>query len=292
MTNPAKIAWYGKHFGEEPPLVGTSEQGAGPNGAGTIFFSGCNLKCVFCQNYQISQTGLQENTAEKCVARWESCSTFSVEELAEIMLKLQSAGAVNIDLVTPTIWLRTIKEAIILAKKQGLALPIVWNSNAYESVESLRQLEGLVDIYLPDFKYGIDKVGLKYSAVPQYPLIAERAIREMIRQVGNLKFDEQGLATKGVIVRHLILPNNIDNSLEVFKKIADIDQRIYLSLMNQYAPLYRAAEFPELNRLVTANEFEIVQNKRHELGLDNGWDQELGSEEVLVPDFKKKMPFC
>ncbi len=224
-----KIGWWGKHFGEEPPLVGKKNQGAGG-----IFFTGCNLHCVFCQNYQISQQGFFK---EKC----------SAKKLAEIMLNLQKQGAINIDLVTPTIWFAQIKKAIILAKKKGLKIPIVWNSNACEAAALLRQMEGLVDIYLPDFKYGDEEAAIKYSQASNYPEIAEKAIKEMLRQVGYLK-EEDGIAKKGLIVRHLVLSNNLENSFAVLRILAGIDKKIHLSLLNQYYPAYKAEDFPEINR--------------------------------------------
>lgn len=266
-----KISWFGKHFGEEPPLVGSENQGAG-----TIFTSGCNLKCVFCQNYQISQGDCGRD--------------YSIDEVAGIMLGLQEQGAVNIDLVTPTVWWRQLKAAIILARKRGLILPIAWNSNAYESVRMLRELEGLIDIYLPDFKYGENAAAVKYSQAPEYCAVAEKAIREMYRQVGLLKVSE-GLAVKGLIIRHLIIPGNINNTLVALEKIAGINNHIHLSLMSQYYPAYRSTEFPELGRQVSAEEIALAEEKKEKLELDNGWVQEPGSGEVFLPDFNKENPF-
>jgi putative pyruvate formate lyase activating enzyme len=270
MNKKIKIAWSGLHFGEEPPLVGTQ-------GAGTIFFSGCNLHCVFCQNWQIT---------------WENVGKqYSIEELAEIMLDLQKQGAVNIDLVTPTPWRREIKEALIIAKGKGLKIPVAWNSNAYESVAAIKDMEGVVDIYLPDFKYGDDAAALKYSGIPKYSEVADKAIQEMYRQVGRLEIDEDGLAKKGIIIRHMILPNNLNNTFLALEKIAAIDKNIHLSLMSQYYPVYRAAEFQELTRQITLEEFVAAEEKKFSLGLENGWTQELESGEVFLPDFNKPMPF-
>jgi putative pyruvate formate lyase activating enzyme len=270
MNNKIKIAWFGKHFGEEPPLVGD-------RGAGTIFFTGCNLKCVFCQNWQISHSDLGKD--------------YSIEELADIMLKLQDKNAANIDFVTPTPWRRQIKEAIILAKKKGLKIPIVWNSNAYENISSIKDMAGLVDIYLPDFKYGDDKAAKRYSQAPKYSEVAEKAIREMYAQVGLLQVDENGLAKKGLIIRHLILPQNLNNTLEVLNKIANIDKKIHLSLMSQYRPVFRSAEFFEINRPVASEEIKIAETEKWALGLKNGWVQETSSEETFLPDFNKIKPF-
>jgi putative pyruvate formate lyase activating enzyme len=277
-----RIAWYGKHFGEEPPLVGCAPLSSfstsknKPYGAGTIFFSGCNLHCVFCQNYQISQERLGEE--------------FSIEEVTNIMLELQSKGAVNIDLVTPTPWWWQLKEAITLARQSGLKIPVVWNSNAYEKVAIIRGMEGMVDIYLPDFKYTDDKLAVKYSNAPGYSWLAEKAIREMYRQVGNLQI-KNGIAQKGLIIRHLVLPGYPDNSFAVLEKITAIDKNIHLSLMSQFYPVYRANQFPEINRRLTEEEIRAVEIKRMELGLENGWSQETESGEIFLPDFREENPF-
>lgn len=267
-----KIAWIGKHFGEEPPLNGRENQGAGG-----VFFSGCNLRCAFCQNSQISQEGL----GREC----------TVNELANKMLELQSAGAVNIDLVTPTIWWKEIKEAILLAKSQTLTIPIVWNSNAYESERILRPMEGLVDIYLPDFKYGDDRIAALYSRAVNYSTTAESAIREMLRQTGHLQMNEQGVAVRGVIVRHLILPNHEENSMRALEILRGIDPRLHISLMRQYSPLYRADGYPEINRLVDPREFERIFDRLCQLNLTNGWVQEEESHEIFIPDFTQEKPF-
>ena len=272
-----KIAWYGKHFGEEPPLVGSpSSSGRKRHGAGTIFFSGCNLHCVFCQNYQISQEKLGKE--------------YSASELIDIMLELQEKGAVNIDLVTPTPWWGSLRESIALARESGLAIPVIWNSNAYETLPVIRGMEGLVDIYLPDFKYADDNLAVKYSGAPKYSRLAEKAIKEMYRQVGNLRV-KNGVAQKGLIIRHLILPDCLENSFAVLEKIALIDKDIHLSLMSQFYPVYRSSEFPEIDRRLTEDEIKCVEAKRMELGLENGWTQEVGSGDALLPDFRKKNPF-
>jgi putative pyruvate formate lyase activating enzyme len=272
MNNKIKIAWSGKHFGEEPPLVGNNNQGAG-----AIFFSGCNLRCVFCQNYQISQ----EKTGQD----------YTIEQLAEIMIDLQKQGAINIDLVSPTLWWQQIKEAIILAKKSGLKIPIIWNSNAYEAVNILKEMKGLIDIYLPDFKYGDDKLAFKYSGVRHYVKIAKAAINEMLGQVGYLKIDKDGLARKGMIIRHLILPNNVDNSLKALEILHQFRPHGYYSLMSQYYPIYRAKEFSELSRKINNLEYDLIKKKLEDLGLTNGWVQELDSSEYYAPDFTKTNPF-
>lgn len=265
-----RIAWWGLHFGEEPPFIGDK-------GAGTIFFTGCNLRCVYCQNYQISQQGIGKN--------------YSLEELVKIMFKLQEMGALNIDLVSPTIWSEQIKEAIIEAKRQGLRIPLLWNSNAYEDVPMLKKLEGLVDIYLPDFKYGDNELGFKYSGIKDYVEKTKVAIKEMLRQAGNLKLSKKEIAQKGVMVRHLILPNNIENSLKVLKYLKEIDSNLSISLMSQYEPTNKAKDFPEINRNITQEEFERVFDYFRVLGFENGWVQEMGSNATLMPDFTKDNPF-
>jgi len=265
-----KIAWWGLHFGEEPPFVGNK-------GAGTIFFTGCNLRCVYCQNYQISQQGIGRN--------------YSLEELTKIMLQLQEMGVLNIDLVSPTIWSEQIKEAIIGAKKQGLHIPIIWNSNSYEDVFMLKELEGLINIYLPDFKYGDNGLGFKYSGIKNYVEKAKTAIKEMLRQVGNLKLSKDEIAQKGVLVRHLILPNNIENSLKTLKYLKEIDGNLSISLMSQYESTNKAKDFSEINRNITQEEFKKVFDCFKELGFKNGWVQEMGSNAILVPDFTKDDPF-
>ena len=270
-ADSVKIAWFGKHFGEEPPLVGKS-------GAGGIFFTGCNLRCVYCQNFQISQQNVGKS--------------YSVDELAKIMTGLQKEGAENIDLVTPTIWYKQIKEAIISARSRGLSIPIVWNSNAYESAELIRGMEGLVDVYLPDFKYGNNESAFRYSGAINYVEKAKESIKEMFRQVGNLIISEEGIAKQGIIVRHLILPNSIENSLKALEYIKEIDKDVYVSLMSQYEPVHKAKDFSEINRRVSKEEFEKVYNYQLELGLEKGWTQEMESPKTFLPDFTKENPFA
>lgn len=267
-----KIGWHGKHFGEEPPLVGDKNQGAGG-----IFFSKCHLHCVFCQNVQISQCGMGKD--------------YSVEELAEIMLGLQNQGAVNIDLVTPTLWWKQIKEAIEIAKAQGLKIPVMWNSNAFEPKQLIRNMNGLVDIYVPDFKYSDDELGYKYSGIKNYSSAAQIAIKEMLWQVGNFKTDKNGLGERGVVVRHLVLPNNVKNSLKVLDILADIDIRLHVSLMRQYYPLNDLTKYPELTRGVNDDEWNTVYQHLQDLGFENGWIQDKDSGAVMIPDFTKEKPF-
>lgn len=271
MNDKVRIAWWGKHFGEEPPLVGNESQGAGG-----IFFSGCHLHCIFCQNHQISQENF-------------GCD-YMIGELAGMMLKLQDQGAVNIDLVTPTIWWQQIKQAIVLAKEKGLTIPIVWNSNGYEAVNILKEMRGLVDVYLPDFKYGDNDLAWKYSGVKKYLEVTVDAIKEMYDQVGLFK-EIDGIGKRGLIVRHLVLPGAVDNSCVVLEELSKIDKQIHIALMNQYTPLYGGKDLSELNRLVISEEFDLVYDRLLELGFVNGWAQDESSQGVLVPDFNKLNPF-
>lgn len=270
MRNKVPIAWWGKHFGEEPPLVGNTEQGAG-----TIFFAGCNLKCCYCQNYQISQS--IEGTQ------------ITADELATIMLQLQEQKAVNIDLVSPTLWWQVVREAIIKAHNQGLSLPIVWNSNAFEEVSMLKEFEGLVDIYLPDYKYTDNILGNKYSGIKQYNQKAINAITEMNRQVGKLKIDED-IAYRGLIVRHLILPNAIENSKQVLLQLAELTPKPTVSLMSQYNPTYFASKYSEIDRQITEYEWNTIKETYETLAFE-GWIQDKESANIFNPDFKNNHPF-
>ena len=266
-TDKVKIALYSTHNFEEPCI-------SGEKGSGTIFFSNCNLNCVFCQNYEISQQGRGKE--------------IEIEELAEIMLKQQEKGVENINLVTPTSYSLQIKEAIIIAKENGLKIPIVYNTNGYENVETLRELEGLIDIYLPDLKYYYNSLGKKFSKVDNYFEIATNAIKEMYRQVGSPILNEKGVMQKGLMVRHLILPNNIENSKRCLKWLKEnFNDKIYISLMAQYFPTYKAKEISEINRKLTPKEYEEIENYLYDLDIENGYIQELGEhEEEYVPKWE------
>ncbi len=230
------VSSYTPHFGEERPLVGRY-------GSGTIFFTYCNLKCIFCQNYDISHLG-------------EGVEV-STEDLANMMIYLQSLGCHNINLVTPTHQVAQILEALPLAIEKGLQIPLVYNCGGYESVETLRLLDGVIDIYMPDFKYGDPEVARRYSAAPNYTEIAKAAIKEMHRQVGDLVLDERGIAQRGLIVRHLVLPQGLAGTREVMRFIArEISPNTYVNIMDQYRPCYRAVEYPPLNRRITREEYE------------------------------------
>lgn len=270
--NKIEISWFGLHLGEEPVI-------SKDRGSGTIFFCRCNLSCFFCQNWQISQ-----NRA--------GCQKYEVAEVARIMLNLQKKGAHNINLVSPTVWSYWLKKAIIEAREKGLIIPIVWNSNAYEKVSVLKEFADLVDVYLPDYKYDFEKLAKKYSLVPGYPKIARKAIREMQRQVGDLKTDKKGVAQKGLIVRHLILPNNTENSKNCLRFIGSISPRVHLSLMSQYNPLYRASEFAQINRPINQEEFDFVKKLIKGFGIKYGWVQEFGKTvKCFNPNFEKEKPF-
>lgn len=266
-TDKIKIALYSIHNFEEPCI-------SGEKGSGTIFFSNCNMNCVFCQNYEISQLGRGKK--------------ITIEELANVMIKQQERNVQNINLVTPTSYALHIVEAIKIAKKKGLEIPIVYNTNGYESVETLKLLEGYVDIYLPDLKYYYDDLAKKYSKVDNYFEIATKAIQEMYRQVGTPVLDENGVMKKGLMIRHLILPNEVQNSKKVLKWIKEnIDSNVYVSIMAQYFPTYKAKEIPEIARKITKEEYEKVENYLYELDLENGYIQELGEhEEEYVPTWE------
>lgn len=272
QNDEMEISWSGLHFGEEPPISGT-------NGSGTIFFCGCNLACVYCQNWQISQRVILGKK-------------YTPEKLSVLMLDLQEKEAQNINLVSPTIWTIQLIKAIKIAKKNGLSLPIIWNTNGYEKVETVKLLNGLVDIYLPDYKYSNENLARKYSGVSDYVLQASAAIIEMQKQVGDLVLDKNGVAQKGMIVRHLIIPGELENTKECLRFIRSLSRNIHLSLMNQFSPTYRSSEFPLINREVTKNEFDEIVKTVGDLDYFFGWNQEFGeSVKCFVPNFSKKNPF-
>ncbi len=233
--NDLLVASYSPHFGEEKPLVGA-------NGSGTIFFSHCNLRCVYCQNFDIS-CGLYGHKT-------------TVEELADIMLDLQERDCHNINLVTPTHFVPQIVEALWIAAESGLNIPVVYNTGGYESMKTLKLLENIVDIYMPDIKYGDEKKAKKYSGIPNYPEVAKQAVKEMHRQVGNLITDDQGIAQKGLLIRHLVLPNGLSDTEKVMKFIAEeISPDTYVNIMAQYHPAHKALYVPELDRRITMEEY-------------------------------------
>lgn len=232
----AVVSSYGPHFGEEKVLVGRF-------GSGTIFFTHCNMACVFCQNYDISQLGKGNEV--------------SAQELADIMLELQGTGCHNINLVSPTHCVAQILEALLIAFEEGLKIPIVYNTGGYDSVDTLKLLDGIVNIYMPDIKYGDDETGNRYSQVPNYFTVAKKAVKEMHRQVGDLKTDDSGIAVKGLLARHLVLPGDLAGTEKVMEFLAtEISTETFVNIMDQYRPLYMARQYPELSRSINRAEFQ------------------------------------
>lgn len=257
------------HHWEEPCL-------SGGRGSGTVFFSHCTLQCVFCQNYEISTLGKGK--------------TISTERLAEIYLELQAQGAHNINLVTPTHYVVQIIEALDLARERGLTLPVVYNSSGYEKVETIKMLEGYVDIYLPDFKYFKESYGTKYSKAPGYARYAKKALEEMVRQVGSPVFDEEGMLQKGVIIRHLMLPGLLFDSKHILEYVYQTyKNQVYISLMNQYTPLKHVENYPELNRPLHKVHYDYMVDYALELGVENGFIQEgETNKESFIPPFNEE----
>lgn len=248
------VSSINKHYGEEPPI-------SGHRGSGTIFLTHCNLYCVFCQNYPISQYGNGSDT--------------TLDDFAAAMLRLQDQGAHNINFVSPTHYTSQIVEAIHKAVELGLKIPIVWNSNAYESVETLEMLDGIVDIYMPDLKYSVNENAERFSRAPGYWETATAAIREMHRQVGELQVNDMGVAERGLLIRHLVLPNDFSGTPEVLRFIAEeISADTSISLMAQYFPAHRAASFEDMDRTITFEEYQRALGWLNEFGLTNGYTQE------------------
>ncbi len=247
IADKAIVSSFGPHFGEEAPLVGR-------HGSGTIFFAYCNLHCVFCQNYSISQLG--------------EGSAVDSAELADMMLSLQTRGCHNINLVSPTHVVPFILEALEAAAGKGLQLPIVYNTGGYDSVAVLELLDGIVDIYMPDMKYSGEKAGEEFSGVKRYPQVNRSAVKEMHRQVGDLQTDESGVATRGLLVRHLVLPDGLAGTEGVVKFLAEeISPNTYLNVMAQYHPCYHAADYPPLSRPITGEEFSAALALARRYGL-------------------------
>lgn len=265
-TDELVIGRAALHFWEEPCL-------SGERGSGAVFFAGCNMGCVFCQNYELAHGKVGKKV--------------STERLAQIFFELAEKGAHNINLVTPTHYIPHIREALIMAKAQGLKLPIIYNCSGYEQLSSLKLLEGLIDIYLPDFKYFDESLALKYSKAKGYPEVAKAAISEMVRQVGAAEFDEDGMMQKGVIVRHLLLPGQLMNAKAVVKYLYDTyGDTIFLSLMNQYTPLEQVKGIEALDRKVSKKAYERLIDYAIALGVENAFIQEGDTaEESFIPDF-------
>jgi len=268
--NTVRIARAKLHFYEEPCISGT-------HGSGTVFFSGCNLSCVFCQNHEIS--ALQYG---------QICTP---EQTADLFLQLQIQGAHNINLVTPTPHVPHIRKALLIAKSKGLTLPVVYNTNAYELVSALELLDGLIDVYLPDLKYISPVLSERFSGAADYFAFADNAVREMYRQVGHLVLDENGLAVRGLLVRHLVLPGCVDDTRHVIDYLCDTyGAELYFSLMRQYVPMYRALKIPPLDRLLTSREYEravrycIDKNMEHVL-----IQQKESASSAFTPAFSDKL---
>ncbi len=262
-----KVALFSIHKFEEPCI-------SGKNGSGTVFFSNCNLSCDFCQNYEISQQG---NGKE-----------ISIERLSEIFIEQQEKGANNINLVSPTSYAVQIIEAIKIAKSKGLKIPIIYNTNGYENIETIKMLNGYIDIYLPDLKYAENELAKKYSKIENYFEIATEAIKEMNKQVGRNEYDENGIIKKGIIIRHLILPNHTENTKKVLKWVSEnMPRDITISIMAQYFPTYKAKNIKDINRKITKYEYKKIENYLYSLDLQNGYIQEIGkNEEEYVPKWE------
>ncbi len=265
--NKLKIAKYYLHQWEEEPITGK-------NGSGTIFFSNCNLKCIFCQNYYISTEGNGRKV--------------TTEEFTNMCLELQDRGATNINLVTPTHYVPLIIDGLKLAKEKGLKIPIVYNTSSYENVSTIKLLEGLVDIYLPDLKYYSDEYAIKYSKVKDYFKYASLAIEEMYKQVGKCTFDKKGNLKKGVIVRHLLLPGMEEDSKKILKYLYDTyKDNIYISIMNQYTPI-KELKYNELNHKIESRVYDEIIDYAWNIGIRNAYTQEEGTQsESFIPDFKE-----
>ena len=266
MTDTVKISRAALHMWEEPCV-------SGEKGSGTVFFSGCNMKCVFCQNKEISTGGFGRE--------------ITVERLADIFLELQDKGALNINLVTPTHYTLQIIDAVKMAREKGLKLPIVYNTSSYEKVETIKMLEGVVDVWLPDFKYMDNAVAKKYSKAADYVDCATVAIDEMVRQQPECVFDKDGIIQKGVIVRHLVLPGNLINSKQALRYLHDTyGDSIYIGIMSQYTPCTDLDEYPEINRRLTEDEYERIIKFARKIGIEKAYIQEgKCAEESFIPPF-------
>ena len=269
-----RIALSTIHLYEEPCISGTWENDNPPNGSGAIFFSGCNLNCIFCQNYKISSMN--------------SGKEISIEELADEMIKLQQKGANNINLVTAFAYVPHIIKAIDIARGKGLNIPIIYNSSGYESIETIKMLDGYIDVYLPDMKYFFKELSNDLSNCSNYFEKASRAIKEMYKQVGDIKYNDNGFIEKGVIIRHLILPNHIYNSKRVLKWInVTFNNKVLVSVMSQYFPTYKANDTEDINRKISKQEYDEVIDYMEEINLYNGFVQDYSEDDETkyVPNF-------
>lgn len=257
------------HMWEEPCI-------SGEEGSGTVFFSGCPLRCVYCQNYNIAHAKMGKAITKK--------------RLAEIFLELQEKGANNINLVTPTHYTPQIVWAVNEAREQGLKLPVVYNCSGYEKVETLKMLEGIVDVYLTDFKYMDSEIAKRYSRAEDYPEVAKAALKEMVHQTGEVTFTDEGMMQKGVIVRHLLLPGYLNNAKAVVQYVYETyGDKVFLSLMNQYTPLPQVEKYAEINRRVTEEEYNELVDFAIDIGVENGFIQEgETAEESFIPEFNNE----
>lgn len=270
------VSSFCAHHGEEPVLSGSF-------GSGTIFFAGCNMRCVYCQNHQISQNPKKQKANE-----------ISVEGLADIMLTLQNKSVChNINLVSPSHFAPQILKALLIAIPKGLKIPLVYNTNSYDSLKTLTLLDGVIDIYLADLKYSSNKYAMEFSDAPAYAEASRNAIKEMSHQVGTLKIDNEEIAQKGLLVRHLVLPNGYAGSKKSLKWLAsEIGSGNYVSLMSQYHPCHKAQKHPKLNREITEPEYAEAVLAMEEAGLENGWKQDTASSNNYLPDFEnRETPF-
>lgn len=267
--NVLKVARAELHYWEEACI-------SGKEGSGTVFFSNCNLRCVFCQNHTISHDGNGKN--------------ITIERLANIFLELQAKGANNINLVTPTHYVPQIIEALILSKSKGLNIPILYNTNGFDSLETIKSLDGLIDVYLPDFKYINDKYATKYSCAKGYGTNALNIIKEMVSQVGSPKFDSKDIIKKGVIVRHLMLPGLLFDSKKVIDTLyKNFGDNIYISIMNQYTPMHNVSKYPEINKSLNSNHYNSLIDYAVNLGVKNGFIQDSGTNcESYIPSFNNE----
>jgi putative pyruvate formate lyase activating enzyme len=251
-----KVFSYTQHHGEEPPI-------SGKNGSGTIFFSNCNMRCIYCQNFKFSQSGLGREV--------------EIEELADYMLRLQDMKCHNINFVTPTHILPQILKALYIAIQKGLKIPVCYNTGGYELPETIKLLDRIVDIYLPDMRYSDNESAIKYSSAPDYPLYNRESVKEMHRQVGIAQIYKDGIIKRGLIIRHLVLPNRISGTEKIMKFIAEeISKETYISLMSQYFPCHKVKEGEPISRRITLSEYQEAQEIMHKHGLFNGWIQEAG----------------
>lgn len=247
----AKVSSAFPHYGEERPLVGK-------NGSGTIFLSNCTCKCVYCQNWTISQKGEGKEVNE--------------EDIALMMLHLQGIGCHNINWVTPTHFVPQLVKSLLIAKENGLKIPVVYNTGGYDSLKTLKLLKGIVNIYMPDIKYGSNENGLKYSKIPDYWDVARKAVKEMHSQVGDLKINDAGIAERGLLIRHLVLPNNIAESERVIEFIAkEISVNSYVNIMDQYRPCFNASKYEGLRRRITRKEYQEAVDTAKQMGLHRGF---------------------